>query len=132
MLDIAIYYAGLYSIGQPGLYEPAVLIDYRWIDSGGSLVQSSRLIQYNKYLERFEEPGRSRWGLPGRRSSPNVVVIPTDGSCIFRTVSAAQEQAQKLWKCLMLAFDEVGAKIADDVPADPAAPGNLRSDLGSH
>lgn len=131
LLDIAVYYAGIYSVAQAVLYEPAVFIDYRWVDSGGTLVRGTRTIQYNKYFERFEIVGQPRWvATPGKRSSPNVVVIPADGSCKYRTLNAAHEHSQELWKCLISTFEKIGEKIAEDVPAT-AGSGDLRSDMSS-
>ena len=131
LLDVAIYYAGLYSIAQPVLYEPAVFIDYRWVDSGGSLVQGSRTVKYNKYFERVGAVGQSRWVLTPANttaSSPNFAMIPSDGSCRYRTLNAAHEQSQQLWKCLASAFEKIAEKIADDVPIG-AGSGDLRSDM---
>ena len=114
LLDMTLYYAGIYGSGSALLYEPAVLMDYRWVDSSGALVQSSRRIQYNALFKTAEDRGKPQWF--ASRSTVNSVILKTAPGCQFKFFSEVEEQGQKVWGCMDTALREVAASVAQNVP----------------
>jgi hypothetical protein len=116
LLDISIQYLGIYSSAAGAMYQPAVLLQYRWVGPSGELVEGTRKIRYNSLFLTAEERDRPRSITGQKRSTGNEVVLKAAEECLFRTFEAVQEQHQKVWGCMELAFGEIAASVAANVP----------------
>jgi hypothetical protein len=100
MLDITVHYIGIYGRAGAG-YDPTVLVDYRWIDGGGALVQATRRVRYNsRYAtaEENEKRGRNvRFGMNLARTTDLVEVLETRKDCHFKSFAATEVDPAKFW-----------------------------------
>ncbi|MEJ0100878.1 MAG: hypothetical protein WDO12_14715 [Pseudomonadota bacterium] len=130
LLDISIYYLGVY-IYMADEYQPAVLLDYRWVDPTGAVVQGTRTIRYNTFLRTFTERDQGDRIFGSHkifRSTADSVLLDTAKECHFKSFGEMQQQHAKLIGCMELALDEVAATLAKNIPSlDSSVSGGLQS-----
>jgi len=128
LLDVTLSYAGLIAKSTTASYEPAFMVEYRWLGPGGDLIQATRVVVYNHELGAI-----SRNTMQHDSYAPFVKPYKTDDieanpDCGFRTLKAVENDTTKLWSC----FDEALAKISDviarDMPAGTRPPGGMTSE----